>query len=70
MDQLVNMVTQKTGISQEHARTAVDTVLGYLKQHLPDSVAGQIDSIAGGQGSQQSGGKGGVAQKVGDMFGK
>jgi uncharacterized protein (DUF2267 family) len=69
MDQLVNLVVEKTGISEQHARTAVETVLGYLKQRLPAPIAGQIDSALSGSGSE-SGGLGGAAKKLGGMLGK
>lgn len=35
MDELVRQVTQRTGISEEQARTAVETVVGFLKERLP-----------------------------------
>ncbi len=48
MDQLVSMVTQKTGISADQAKTAVQTVIGFLKDKLPAPVASQIDGAMGG----------------------
>ncbi|HEX6320564.1 MAG TPA: hypothetical protein VFZ84_17035 [Burkholderiales bacterium] len=41
MQQLIDQVTQRTGIPEDKARTAVDTVVGYLKEHLPGPVASQ-----------------------------
>ena len=70
MDQLINMVAQRTGISEDKARTAVDTVVGFLKERAPAGLSGQIDSLIGG-GQGQGGGMGsGIASKVGDMLGK
>ena len=63
MDELVKMVAQKTGISEDQARTAVTTVLDYLKQRLPAPIASQVDSVLGGQA-------GGVAGALGGLFGK
>ncbi|MGD2206650.1 MAG: hypothetical protein PVH17_07715 [Anaerolineae bacterium] len=48
MSELVKLVSQKTGLSDELARSAVETVLGYLKDKLPAPVAGQIDGLLGG----------------------
>ena len=49
MDELVNLVVQKTGISQEDARKAVEVVVNTLKSRLPGPIAGHLDSfIAGG----------------------
>jgi hypothetical protein len=50
MDELIKLVSEKTGISEELARTAVETVLGYLKEKLPVPIAGQIDALLGGGG--------------------
>jgi len=47
MDELVNQVSQKAGISQEQAREAVKTVIGFLKDKLPAPLAGQIDGVLG-----------------------
>ena len=48
MDELIKLVSQKTGISEEMAKTAVETVVGYLKEKLPQPIAGQIDNVLGG----------------------
>jgi hypothetical protein len=63
MDELVKLVSQKTGISEEIARTAVETVIGYLKEQLPDPIAGQIDSLLGGGGLED------VVKGLGDLLG-
>jgi hypothetical protein len=68
MDELVKLVSQKTGISEDMARTAVETVIGYLKDKLPGPVAGQIDSILGGSGSGQ--GIEGLTRGLGGILGQ
>ncbi|MDQ3197304.1 MAG: hypothetical protein M3Q32_13320 [Pseudomonadota bacterium] len=65
MDELINMVAQRTGLAPEKARTAVDTVVGYLKTKLPGPLAGQIDSALAGGG----GGLGDAAKNLGSKFG-
>ena len=35
MDELIKLVTQKAGITDEQARIAIDTGVGFLKQKLP-----------------------------------
>jgi hypothetical protein len=62
MEELTNLVAQKTGISQEQARTAVETVLTHLKSHLPEPLANQLDSVVSG------GGLGEAAKKLGGLF--
>lgn len=68
MDELVNQVCQKTGISQDQAQQAVQTVIGYLKDKLPGPIGSQLDNVLSGQG-----GPGGIAgqagQALGGMFG-
>jgi hypothetical protein len=48
MDELVQMVSQKTGLSEEQSRQAVEIVLEYLKGKLPEPIAGQLDNIVEG----------------------
>jgi nucleoid DNA-binding protein len=45
MDELVKLVSQKTGLPQDKAKLAVETVLNFLKQKLPATFAGQLDAI-------------------------
>ena len=47
MKELVKLVSQKTGLSEDISRVAVETVISYLKQKLPALAAGQIDSLLG-----------------------
>jgi hypothetical protein len=65
MDELIKQVVERTGISEQQARGAVDTVLGFLKTRLPESIAGQLDGLVGGAG----GAVGGLADKAGDVLG-
>lgn len=67
MDQeLIKMVSQKTGLSEDKARSAAETVLNYVKEKLPQPVASQVDNVV----NKGGGGMGDVAGKVGGMFGK
>jgi len=50
MDQLINQITARTGITHDQAQQAVDTVVNYLKSRLPAPLAGQIDGLLGGRG--------------------
>ena len=52
MDELVKLVTKKTGLPEAQARQAVETVIGYLKGKLPAPIASQIDGVLGGGTSQ------------------
>ena len=48
MDDLVNLVVQKTGISPEDARKAVEVVISELKSRLPGPIASHVDSFLTG----------------------
>ncbi len=61
MEQLIKMVADKTGISPDQAKGAVDTVLGFLKDKIP-GIGGQIDGIMGGD-------VGGLADMAKDKLG-
>ena len=63
---IIAMVAQKTGLSQEQASSAVTAVVSVLKSKLPAPVASQIDAVMAGG----TGGATGVAGKLGSMFGK
>lgn len=69
MDELIKKVAEKTGISEDQARTAVTTVLGFLKDKLPAPIAGQIENAIGGESSAGGGIGGDIASKVGGLLG-
>lgn len=48
MDELVKLVAKKVGISEDQAKKAVETVIGFLKQRLPAPVAAQLDNLLKG----------------------
>jgi hypothetical protein len=70
MDELVKMVAQRTGLGEDKALTAVQTVIGFLKERLPAPVAAQLDGlVAGGAGGAGgAAGAGGVTGGAGDML--
>lgn len=49
MEEIVKLVSEKTGLSAEQAKSAVETVLGAVKTKLPASVAGQVDNLLAGK---------------------
>lgn len=73
MDEIIKQVAERAGIGEEQARTAVTTVVGFLKDRLPAPIAGQLDGVLGGA-SDAAGGladtAGDVLGGLGDMFGK
>jgi uncharacterized protein (DUF2267 family) len=69
MDELIQQVSQRTGLSEEKAREAVQTVLGFLKDRLPSSLAGQLDSVLDGAGGTIASAGGAIADQAGDVLG-
>lgn len=52
MEELIGRVAEKAGISEEQARTAVNTVAEYLKEKVPAPYSRYIDNfMSGGFGS-------------------
>lgn len=45
---LVDLIREKTGVSVEQAQQAVDVVVGFLKDKLPEPIAAQIDQVLKG----------------------
>ena len=64
-DELIKLVSSKTGLNQEMATLAVDVVIGFLKQKLPPELSGQLDSLLSGQESSS-----GIMGAVKGIFGK
>ena len=55
MNELVTLVAQRTGLSQENAQKAVEVVIDVLKQRLPSPLASQLDSFLAGEVSATAG---------------
>ena len=53
MDELIAQVSSKVGIDADKAKTAIETVVNFLKTKLPGPIAAQIESaLAGGTASE------------------
>ncbi len=68
MEALVNLVSEKAGISPEIAQKAVDVTLNFLKDKLPAPVAEQINGLLSGE--EGGGVMGGLAKGLGGLMGK
>ena len=65
-EELVRTVAQKTGLPEDKARSAAETVIGYLKERLPPQVASQLDAVGSGEGGL--GDLGDAAKSLGGKF--
>ncbi len=59
-DEIVKTVQEKTGVSEEVARKAVDATIAVLEDKLPDVVKPHVRSVLGmdgekGEGSEEGG---------------
>ena len=68
MDELVQVVSSKTGLPADQARAAATATLDFVKGKLPGPVAGQIDGLLGGAGSSTDA-AGGVMDQAKGMMG-
>jgi hypothetical protein len=66
VDELIKLVSKKVGISEAQAKEAVEVVVGYLKDNLPEPLAGQVDAALKGDLSGLSD----LAGGLGSLFGK
>ena len=67
MQEIIKLVTQKTGIPEAQAKVAVETVVNFIKGKLPAPIAGQIDGLMAGGGMPDLGN---LAGGLGGMLGK
>ena len=68
MDELVKLVAAKTGLSEEMATTAVQTVLDFLKQRLPAPIAERLEDLLGDEDGQLD--LGDLAAGLGSLLGR
>ncbi|MBN1485900.1 MAG: hypothetical protein JXA37_14400 [Chloroflexia bacterium] len=47
MDELVKMISQKLNLSEEDAQQAVDMVINFVKEKLPSSISGHLETLLG-----------------------
>ena len=68
MNELVQLVQQKTGLSQDVAEQAVNAVVGYLKTRMPAGMSAGLDQLMGDTASADAGApEGGLMDKAKSM---
>ncbi len=43
MDDLIKLITERTGLPADQARAAAQTTIDFLKEKLPESMRGYVD---------------------------
>jgi len=49
MDELKKQLMEKLGLDEAVSQQAIDMVLGFVKDKLPENVQGLVDSVASGE---------------------
>jgi len=65
MDDLIKMLQQKFGLDEGIAKQVIETVLGFVKDKLPEPMQGALDKVAKGESLDSLGGLG---DKVKGLF--
>ena len=68
MNELINQIVQKTGVSAEKAQQILGIVAGYVKQKFPQ-FGGAIDSALGTSGEQPGNAGNNPLGDLGSKFG-
>ncbi|MBE7176408.1 MAG: hypothetical protein INR69_08405 [Mucilaginibacter polytrichastri] len=66
MNELIKRITEKTGISEEQASQAIQTVVTFLKSKLPGGLGEHLDQFIAPGDPKNEGEKG---NSLGDPFG-
>ena len=72
MEELLKTVAEKTGLPADKAQSAIEAVIDFLKDKLPEPIAGQLDKFIDGDdagGGDNGGGLGDMLDKGKDMLG-
>ena len=72
MEELIRRVSERAGISEDQARSAVQTVAEFAKERVPAPYNSYIDKYLGGGSEDETGGPGfgDIAGSIGNIFGK
>lgn len=70
MDNIVKLVTEKAGISESQAKSAVDTVISFLKDKMPGGIGSQVEGFLNSNAGTIGNVVDTAKDKLGDMFGK
>jgi hypothetical protein len=69
MNEIIQRLMDQTGLPEDKAMAAAETVMNFLKEKLPPSVSSQIETLMGGN-TETTGVLSGMKTKMGEMFGR
>lgn len=64
MDELVKTIMEKTGLPEAQARQVAQVAVDFIKEKLPEPLAGQLDKILAGGGAEDL-----LKKGLGGLFG-
>ncbi|CAN5669511.1 hypothetical protein BH20VER1_BH20VER1_01310 [soil metagenome] len=67
MNEIIDLVVQRTGISRAQAETAVTTVMDFVRKQMPAGMGGQLDALLRGQTGAEPGEM--MKAKLGELLG-
>jgi hypothetical protein len=70
VNEVIQLLVDKTGIPEDKARMAFDLVVNFLKEKLPAPVAGQLDAFITGAPSENAGALAAGVGALGGLFGQ
>lgn len=70
MNELIQQIVSKVGISEDQAQDSVGMVMKFIKTKVPENFHGMLDSIANGEEIQSAGAADLAKQALGGVFGK
>lgn len=68
MEELIKLVTSKVGISEVQAKSAVETIVSFLKDKMPAGLGGQVESFIKSSGNKDGGEGGGLIEQIGGFL--
>ncbi len=68
MEQMTKLVAEKTGLNETMARVAIEAVVEFLKERLPEGTRGFVDAAVRGEQSAPAKSLGGVLGSLGGML--
>jgi hypothetical protein len=68
MENLIKMVTEKAGISETQAKSAVQAIVSFLKDKMPGGLGSQVESFINGKSAPGASEAEALKDKVGGFF--
>jgi hypothetical protein len=68
MEELIQKISEKTGISVDQAKGAVESVIDHLKEKLPMGLGDKVESFIQGGSTATEGFLSGIKDKLSHLF--